>query len=198
MFEIKKIESLNLKFINSLENFLDKSIIENDLYHFSNCDKLYNREDYVDDSHPTIPLNKCELSKFENSQILLDMENIIEFLKLQYDAKIIWMNVFYPHSTLPFHMDFTKNRHILSLNSDERFFNYECFETKSQNNHSTILELNDKLKIDNLDNFNKEFLLRQNTRIINLESKSVYSFGDTIHTFVNGSDKIRAAFVFEF
>jgi hypothetical protein len=57
--------------------------------------------------------------------------------------------------------------------------------------------LNNKLDVDDLDNFNEYFLSLGNSKIINLEKNSVYTFGNTIHTFVNGSDKLRCAFVFE-
>lgn len=198
MFQIKKIETLNLECVNSLENFLSNYSFDSELIGHSNCDKLYQREDYTDDVFPITPIESSEFSKFKNEKILEDTNCIIEFLKIKYNARIIWLNTFYPNSILPFHIDHSKNRHILSLNDNERFFNYEYFRTASKTNNEVISELNEKLNVNDLDNFNEYFLNYGYSKIINLDKNSIYSFGDTIHTFVNGSNKLRAAFVFEF
>ena len=197
MFEIKKIESVNLDSLRLLSEYLKNYTIDVNLFRNADCNKLYMREDYIHDHHFTMSIEKCELSKLKDKKILNYVEDIIEFLKTQYDARIIWLNIFPPNTKLNFHIDDHKNRHLLSLDENERYFNYEYVVTESISDQEIMRLLNNKLDVDDLDNFNEYFLSLGNSKIINLEKNSVYTFGNTIHTFVNGSDKLRCAFVFE-
>jgi hypothetical protein len=64
-------------------------------------------------------------------------------------------------------------------------------------NQSSIY--NTKLsEIDNIDEFNEYFVNEPNCELSNLVEGSIYSFGETIHSFYNGStNKVRGAIVFD-
>ena len=107
--------------------------------------------------------------------------------------------VYSPQSNLSFHWDHGKNRHIISLNYNERFFNYENNNIVGDGQSKCNL-YNEKLleQKDNIDSFNEFFTNDSELSNIHvLDTKSVYVFGDSLHTFVNASDKLRSALVFE-
>ena len=107
--------------------------------------------------------------------------------------------VYSPQSNLSFHWDHGKNRHIISLNHNERFFNYENNNIVGAGQSKCNL-YNEKLleQKDNIDSFNEFFTNDSELSNIHvLDTKSVYVFGDSLHTFVNASDKLRSALVFE-
>ena len=108
--------------------------------------------------------------------------------------------VYSPTSFLNFHWDHGKNRHIISLNCNERFFNYENNNKIRHGAQEKCDFYNKKLleQKDNIDSFNEFFINDSELSSIHvLETKSVYVFGDSLHTFVNASDKLRSALVFE-
>lgn len=108
--------------------------------------------------------------------------------------------VYSPTSYLNFHWDHGKNRHIISLNRNDRFFNYENNHLIRHNAQSKCNLYNEKLieLKDDIDSFNEFFIKDSDLSSIHiLDTKSVYVFGNSLHTFVNGSNKLRLALVFE-
>ena len=197
MFQIQKIKTVELPSVKLLSECLDNYDSNDGIFKSSNCDKLYMSDDYDGDNYATISLEHCELTKLKDEKILNYLKDSVEYIKTEYGAKVIWLNVFIPNTKLFFHTDHSKNRHLLTLNENERFFNYECFVIYPDTSENKINHLNQKLDVNDLDNFNDYFLKMGNTKIINLEKNSVYTFGNTVHTFINGSNKLRCAFVFD-
>jgi hypothetical protein len=86
------------------------------------------------------------------------------------------------------------------LNRNERFFNYENNNLIRNNGQTKCDFYNEKLleQKDNIDSFNEFFINDSELSSIHvLDTKSVYVFGNSLHTFVNASDKLRLALVFE-
>ena len=51
---------------------------------------------------------------------------------------------------------------------------------------------------DDVDSFNQNYLnLDSSCKIESLDKNTVYTFGDSVHNFVNDSNKLRVNFVFE-
>ena len=135
-----------------------------------------------------------------NNKILIDkLKECMDFLNTQFELKFMWLMIYPPKTFLSFHKDYGKNRHVVSFCENERFFNYEVFNEKFLEGN-TETELNNRLKtsIDSIDSFNEYFLNQhEDCKITILEPNSVYTFGNTLHTFFNGSDTIRVNLVFE-
>ena len=127
------------------------------------------------------------------------LTKFVDYLKTIYNIKYLWLMIYSPTSFLNFHWDNNKNRHIISLNYNERFFNYENNNIVGDGQSKCNL-YNEKLleQKDNIDSFNEFFTNDSELSNIHvLDTKSVYVFGDSLHTFVNASDKLRSALVFE-
>lgn len=146
------------------------------------------------------PINTSIITQFGDEKLVIELETFVNHLKTVYNLKYLWLMVYPIKSKLNFHWDNGKNRHIISLNRNDRFFNYENnvkIGTGSQN----LCEIyNKKLEEqkDDIDSFNEFFLNESEFSTIHiLDTKSVYVFGNSLHTFVNGSNKIRLALVFE-
>lgn len=142
-------------------------------------------------------LEKTTLGSFVPKNIINEIKNFVEYLKTIYNIDIIWLMLYTPKSHLSFHVDVDSNRHIINIFDNERFFNYESSEI----NPSNASMYTEKLKnnIDTIDEFNK-FFLNYNpskNKIKIIESNSVYIFNSSIHSFFNGSNKLRVNFVFE-
>lgn len=205
MSDIIKIKKLEETCIDNVVVFLDSYAWEPQIFPVANNDTVYINENRPPDNNILKDLKDCEISKFNNPQLMGDMGCAIELIKNNFNPSIIWLMTYPPNSKIYFHVDSSKNRHILSLNENEKFFNYEYFYSdkkiiqENENYVNVASKLNTQLDEDNLnlELFNENFLKLKNTRIIKLEKKTVYSFGDTLHTFVNGSDKLRMILVFE-
>lgn len=107
--------------------------------------------------------------------------------------------IYPPKKFLNFHKDYGLNRHVISFTQNDRFFNYEVDDDLLMS-HNFEIKLNEKFQfhIDTIDDFNDYFVnIDKSCKINVLNSNSVYTFGNTLHTFYNGSDKIRVNFVFE-
>jgi len=142
----------------------------------------------------TNPKNLVEISHTIKDDFLKFVSNLNEI----FDIDILFYLIYVPKGEINFHVDYGSNRHILPLNDDNKFYNYECL--LDQNLHEKG-EIYDKMRKDfpeNLDEFNEFFLNDcELNSIHNLKSGSVYTIGDSLHTFINGSNKNRAALVFE-
>ena len=101
----------------------------------------------------------------------------------------------YRHRNLYFHIDHNKNRHIATINADPRFFSYSTTNgilfDKSEKYNAWLDEYS-------IDDFNAKFIEDDELNYIKiLDAKSIYTFGETLHTIVNASDKMRINFIFE-
>jgi hypothetical protein len=130
----------------------------------------------------------------KNKNIDETIKNVIEDIVNKFNPRIIWLMTYPPKTYIDFHEDFHKNRHLLTLNYNERFFSYEL--------HPSVLirNLNNKLSEfkDDINTFNEYFLeFDKTSKIQNLEPYSVFTFGNTVHSFINDSNKLRVNLVFE-
>lgn len=208
MFEIKKVKSLDYECVNNITKFLDSYTWESSIFSVANNDTLYISENRKPDGNLLRELEKTEIFKFNNPELLKNLTKTIELIKSNFNPSIIWLMTYPPNTRLDFHVDDSQNRFIVTFNQNDRFFNYEyvrkqiklshfVYENESYNEKQ--IQLNDLLKVDdfNLHEFNQKFKELDNTQIINLEKNSVYSFGNSLHNFINGSDKLRMILVFE-
>jgi len=142
----------------------------------------------------TNPKNLVEISHTIKDDFLKFVSNLNEI----FDIDILFYLIYVPKGEINFHVDYGSNRHILPLNDDNKFYNYECL--LDQNIHEKG-EIYNKMRKDfheNLDEFNEFFLNDcELNSIHNLKSGSVYTIGNSLHTFINGSNKNRVALVFE-
>lgn len=142
--------------------------------------------------------NTC-INNFNNNEFINKLEECVDYLCSIYDIKYMWLMIYKPKSYLDFHWDRHGNRHIISFHKDERFFNYELNADSDQMMTEDVF-FNTELKknLDNIDKFNEFFLKQSNLcNIINFEPNCIYTFGKTLHTFYNDSNKIRINLVFE-
>jgi hypothetical protein len=205
MSDIIKIKKLEETCINNIVDFLDLYVWEPKIFPVANNDTVYINQNRPLDNNTLRDYKDCEISKFNDPELMNNFECAIEFIKNNFNPSIIWLMTYPPNSKIYFHVDLSKNRHILSLNENDKFFNYEYFYDdekiiqENENYTNVASRLNAQLDEDNLnlELFNQNFLKLKNTKITKLEKKSVYSFGDTLHTFVNGSNKLRMILVFE-
>ena len=208
MFEIKKVNSLDNECINKITNFLDSYEWDSNLFPVANNDTIYINENRIDNENTLRDLTKSDISKFKNIELINCLSETIEVIKTNFNPSIIWLMTYPPNTRLNFHVDDSKERHILTFNENARFFNYEYvrkviklnyFIYQNESYHDREVEFNEMLKTTNfnLDTFNDYFSKLENTQIINLEKNSVYSFGNSLHNFINGSDKLRMILVFE-
>ena len=104
-----------------------------------------------------------------------------------------------PKDKLSFHADNFSNRHSLTFNYDDKFYNYEFMSELNPGLHINGFNENFGLDWTTLDGFNEYFLNHhENCKITSLEPQSVYTFGETIHAFANDTkDKVRFNFIFE-
>lgn len=208
MFEIKKVKSLNQECVSKITNFLESYNWDSTIFKEANNDAIYINENRKSDGNILRSLEKSEIFKFGNPELLDNLNDVVNLIKNEFNPSIIWLMTYPPNTRLNFHVDDSQNRHIVTFNENNRFFNYEyirkqirlshfVYENESYNDMEN--KFNDRLKNENfnLDTFNKDFLEIGNTQIISLEKNSVYSFGNSLHNFINGSDKLRMILVFE-
>ena len=208
MFEVKKVKSLDNQCVSYITNFLDSYEWDSNIFTVANNEAIYINENRKPDINTLRNLEETEIYKFGNSELLNNLTESIEVIKGDFNPSIIWLMTYPPHTRLNFHVDDSKERHILTFNENNRFFNYEYVRKiikinsliyVNESYHDKEREFNDLLKTENfnLDSFNDYFSKLDNTQIINLEKNSVYSFGDSLHNFINGSNKLRMILVFE-
>ena len=205
MNEIKKIMEIEHESLDYISNFFD----DFDFHNFNKnvCEIGKTRNDLIY-YNPLVsirtyyyrPINTSIITQFGDEKLVSELETFVNYLKTIYNLKYLWLMVYPIKSKLNFHWDHGKNRHVISLNRNDRFFNYEN-NMKNRNGAQNLCELyNKKLEEqkDDIDSFNEFFLNESEFSTIHiLDTKSVYVFGNSLHTFVNGSNKIRLALVFE-
>jgi len=142
-------------------------------------------------------LYKNFITNYTPNYIIDEIYNFIEYLKSIYNVDIIWFMLYPPKSHLSFHIDPESNRHLINIYHNERFFNYESTELKYDN--ADLYTQKMKENIDGIDSFNDFFLnyLPEHNTIKIIEPNAIYTFGLSIHSFFNGSNKLRVNFVFE-
>lgn len=203
MNEIKKIMEIEHKSLDYISNFFDnfdfydsnKNVcsvgnIRNDLIY---CNPLSSIRTYYYE-----PINTSIITQFGDKKLVDELEIFVNHLKTIYDLKYLWLMIYAPQSKLDFHFDHGKNRHVISLNHNERFFNYENNVKLGTQNLCDLYNKKLEEQKDDIDSFNEFFLNDSDLSTIHiLDTKSVYVFGDSLHTFYNGANKIRSALVFE-
>jgi len=131
-------------------------------------------------------------------QVKDDLNNFIGNLKKLFNINILFYLEYTQKGEVNFHIDRGLNRYILPLNDDDKFYNYECLDEQKLNEKGEIYNKMRKDSPENFDEFNEFFLNDSELNSIhNLKSGSVYSIGNSLHTFINNSNKVRVNLVFE-
>jgi len=189
---LKKILDINdvyltrvIDYYNS-ENFQSKRAVNiNHIIYNENSDSKY--------AH-----NLSTTDEIINHQIKDDLINFISNLKKIFNLNILFYFEYTQKGEVNFHVDNGLNRHILPLNDDDKFYNYECLIEKNVNEKRDIYHNMRNNYPEKFDEFNEFFLNDSELNSIhNLKSGSVYTIGDSLHAFINNSNKIRVNLVFE-
>jgi hypothetical protein len=200
MEKIKKILEINHPSFNVLKDFFESF----DFYSYDLPKCLNNQFIFYDGISPkqneiVVDIENTIMGSLKNQFVIDNVIESIEYIKSIYNVKMMWLMTYPPKTRLNFHRDYGKNRQVVSFNNHERFFSYEAYsEDIMLGDHEMII--NEKLKElkDDIDSFNQFFLqYDESCHISNLDSNSVYVFGNTMHSFINDSDKLRVNLVFE-
>ncbi len=170
-----------------------------DYFNVTSNEFIYHNFDYPRGQNYLIKIDDSKIKYFGDKLLVQKLKECIEHLNTIFQLKFVWLMVYPPKSFLNFHRDYGKNRHVVSFCENDRFFNYETSDNKFLENNREK-ELNDKFResIDNIDDFNEYYKnLHESCFITTLESNCIYTFGNTLHTFFNGSDTVRVNLVFE-
>ena len=205
MEEMRKIMEIEHESLDYISNFFDNFDYDNpnlDICKIGEIrnDLIYYNENASLRNNYYCPIKKSIIVHFKDEKLTEELIKFVDYLKTIYNIKYLWIMVYSPQSKLSFHWDHGKNRHIISLNHNERFFNYENNDQIKKIGPSKCNLYNKKLleQKENIDSFNEFFTNDSELSNIHvLDTKSVYVFGDSLHTFVNASDKLRSALVFE-
>ena len=193
---IKKESTITHPSFEKISNFLDSFETNEKLFRISTNDTLFVDSSYDPGVNHIVTIEKSTLFNFDNKELNGYFEDALNHIKSIYNIKILWLMTYPPKSHLFFHIDYEQNRHLLCFNENPRFFSYEC----GKNKMDSIVDINEKLINCNgdIDSFNQYYLnLDSNCKIDSLDKNTVYGFGDSIHNFVNDSNKLRINFVFE-
>ncbi len=197
MEKIEKILDIDYESAKSIKNFLDEYVYDESDNIGKKCELVSLNEQYKNPEDYLNDIDKTSFSFFKGGVLLDPLKDVITKLKETFNIKKLWVMSYPPKERLDFHIDPNQNRHIVTFNNDDSFFSYEHFSNKQSEN---VIVYNDKLiefKND-IDSFNKFFIEENsNNKISSLEPLSVYTFGNTLHTFYNGSNKLRINLVFE-
>lgn len=131
-------------------------------------------------------------------QVKDDLTNFIDNLKKLFNIRILFYLEYMQKGEVNFHVDMGLNRFILPLNDDDKFYNYECLLEQKLYEKEGIYNKMRKDFPEKIDEFNEFFLNDSELNFVhNLKSGSVYSIGNSLHTFINASNKVRVNLVFE-
>jgi len=195
--KIEKILEINQPSFELVKNYLNEINLDNKFNILSN-EFIFHNVDYPRGINHLIKIENSVLKVFANDDLIQKLNECVEFLNTQFKLKFMWLMVYPPNSKLNFHKDHGKNRHVLTFTKNERFFNYEV---KPHTNDEMGLEQifnNELKKTNNIDEFNDFFInTHSDCKITTLEPNCVYTFGNTLHTFYNGSNTNRINLVFE-
>jgi len=197
---IKKELTINHPSFNLLKDFFESfNFYSHELPKGINNDFVYYDGISPKDKEVVIDIERTPIGSLNNQLITNSIKESIEYLKSIYNIKMMWLMTYPPKTYVQFHRDHDKNRHLVSFNNHDRFFSYEAYSDfiMFNNTEDIINQKHNELK-DNIDEFNNYFLqYDESCRICNLDSNSIYTFGNTIHSFINDSDKLRVNLVFE-
>jgi hypothetical protein len=200
MEKIKKILEINHLSFNILKDFFESFDYSSvDLPNTINNDFVYYDGVSPKDKEVVIDIERTPIGSLNNKIINDSLNKSIEHLKSIYNIKMMWLMTYPPKTYVHFHRDHGKNRHLVSFNNHNRFFSYESYSDfiMSSETENIFNKKYQELK-NNVDEFNEYFLqYDESCRICNLNSNSVYTFGNTVHSFINDSDKLRVNLVFE-
>ena len=136
-----------------------KEYFENLEIDLANQPKVSNFTVYIKDGETTLGKNLLEdlkktfLSHFLPQEIFDSIYEAIDYIKSQYDVRIMWLMFYQPKTNLAFHIDSDYNRYAISIFDNERFFNYECTQLNYDNVQMYSEEMNKH--IDNIDTYKK-------------------------------------------
>jgi hypothetical protein len=189
--KIKKIETIDNENFVFLESFFNDYEYNSSIFPHQDNVLIYS---YID-TDVVRPQQSLDIFSLKNTELSIKFTKCIEYIKSNYNLKNLWLMTYPPKSKLSFHIDAKKNRHIITINSNPRFFSYSTINgdlnVKGEN-------YNAWLKHMEIDTFNEKYLNDDDQNYIEiLESKTIYVFKDTLHTIINDSDKLRINFVFE-
>lgn len=205
MNEIKKIREIEHESLDYISHFLDNFDYSNSTQYVCKIgdirnDLIYYNKNVSLAGNILTPIKGSIITSFNDKKLTEEFTKLVDYLKTIYELKYLWVMVYAPESNLNFHWDHGKNRHVISLNHNDMFFNYENNEQLKHNSSSKHDLYNEKLKEygSDIDSFNEFFTNDSQVSSIHvLDTKSVYVFGNSLHTFVNASNKLRVALVFE-
>jgi hypothetical protein len=194
MEKIQKILEINHPSFDYVKNFFE-SLNFDDISFPKN---IGNDFIYYDNVSPKsieilVGVESTSLRYLQNDILIEKIKESVEYIKENFNVKLMWLMVYPPKTYIDFHVDNKKNRHLISFNKHERFFSYE-----SNCDKEFIYNQKYKENINNIDEFNSFFIKDDlSNEITNLESNSVYIFNNTLHCFYNDSNKLRVNLVFE-
>ena len=199
MNKIEKILEIKHPSFDWVNDFFKKK--EFDINYFPNTtnDFIFHNKNYPCGQNYLVDIGESKIKSFQNKLLIEKLKECVDHLNTIYQLKFCWVMVYPPKTLLNFHWDHGKNRHVVSFCGNNRFFNYEAHDDEFFGNNIEV-ELNNKLKssVNDIDSFNEYFLkLHPSCKITSLDVNSVYTFGNTLHTFFNGSDTLRVNLVFE-
>lgn len=199
MEKIEKILEINHPSFEWVKDFFKNEKIDINHFPVTTNEFIFHNTDFPKGQNHLIELNESRLRIFNNDTLIDKVNECVNFLNEKFNLKFMWLMIYPPKTFLNFHKDHGKNRHVISFCDNDRFFNYEVYNDEFLENDKEK-HLNEKLisNIDQIDTFNEYYKnLHDCCKITILDSNSVYTFGDTLHTFFNGSDTIRINLVFE-
>lgn len=195
--KIDKILEINHPSFEWVKNYLSETNLDNKFNRLSN-EFIFHNVDYPKGINDLIKTKDCILNVFGNDNLIQKLDECIEFLNTEFKLKFMWLMGYPPNGKLSFHKDYGKNRHVLTFTKNERFFNYEVKPYTSDEMGLEEIFNNELKKTNNIDEFNNFFInTHTDCKITTLEPNCVYTFGDTLHTFYNGSNTKRINLVFE-
>jgi hypothetical protein len=196
MEKIEKILEINHSSFHNLKLFFESLDFNSyDLPKNINNDFIFYDGISPKGNESILNIENTLISSLKNQFIIDNIIESVNYIKSVYDVKMMWLMTYPPKTSISFHKDNNKNRHVVSFNDNDRFFSYEANVGENPKIH-----LNTKLNElkDDIDSFNQYFLqYHKSCKITNLESNSVYVFGNTIHNFINDSNQLRVNLVFE-
>jgi len=199
MEKIEKILEINHPSFDFISNYFKENKPDINLFDVTTNEFIYHNENYPCGRNILVEIENSKLKVLKNNSLIENLIECVNHLNTLYNLKFMWLMIYPPKAFLNFHKDHGKNRHVISFCNNDRFFNYEVCDNKFLEDDKEI-ELNDKLKssINDIDSFNDYYLNQhEKCKITILEPNCVYTFGNTLHTFFNGSDTIRVNLVFE-
>jgi hypothetical protein len=190
---LTKITNINDVYLTKVTDYYNSEYFQSK--HFLNHNVnyiIYNRDPNFKKVHGLDSIHEISY------QVKDDLTNFIDSLKKLFNINILFYLEYAQKGEINFHIDRGLNRYILPLNDDDKFYNYECLDEQKLNEKSEIYNKMRKDFPENFDEFNEFFLNDSELNSIhNLKSGSVYSIGNSLHTFINASNKVRVNLVFE-